>query len=74
MKAGYPFVGFVSIFLPGVIFLFHHLSLCYIVILLRAKTMFYLCSCPPGLAQCLVHNRYPQGQDGEHGISINKIR
>lgn len=50
MKARYPFVALECISLPGIISLFYYLSLCYIVTLLRAKPMFYLYLCPPGLA------------------------
>lgn len=35
--------------------------------------MFYLHLCPLGLAQYLVHDRYPQEQDGEHRVN-NRIR
>lgn len=55
MKARYPFVALECISFPGIISLFYYLSLCYIVTLLRAKPMFYLYLCPPGLAQGAWH-------------------
>lgn len=55
MKTGYAFVGFVHMHLH----MLHHLSLCSIVTLLRAKTVFHLHLCPLDLAQYLGHDRYP---------------
>ena len=69
MKTGYRFVGFVHMHLH----MLHHLSLCSIVTLLKAKTIFHLHLYPLDLAQYWDMTD-TLGQDGEHSVSNNRIR
>lgn len=71
MKPGDPVVVFGDTCLPGIIGF--AIGLCYIVSLLRAKTLFYLCPCSPGPARCLVPDSSSQGQGGVHEVP-NRIR